>query len=57
MRPLQNKCTVKEVKGPRQMTREANETIWARFDRLQHSLKPIRKGQRISRGIHYGRRP
>lgn len=43
--------TVKVVRGPREMARQ--ETIWARFDRLQRSLRPIRKNQRITKGIHY----
>lgn len=47
--------TVRTVKGRQQVAREATETIWLRFDRLQRSLSPLRKGQRISRGIHYGR--
>ena len=28
--------------------------IWRRFDRLQRSVAPLRKGQRTTRGIHYG---
>jgi hypothetical protein len=51
----EKELSVKVLKGPRQISREASETIWARFDRLQKSLKPLRQGQRIRRGIHYGR--
>ncbi len=29
-------------------------TIWQRFDRLQRSVAPLRKGKCLSRGIHYG---
>jgi len=48
--------TVRTVKGRRQIERESTETIWTRFDRLQRSVRPLRKGREISRGIHYGRR-
>ena len=56
MQEAHTELTVKEVKGRQQIAREAGETIWSRFDRLQRSLSPLRKGQRIARGIHYGRR-
>ena len=55
MEAFEKKLSVKLVKGRRQIAREATETIWERFDRLQKSLKPMRQGQRIRRGIHYGR--
>lgn len=56
MQALQKELTVRVIKGRQQVAREASETIWARFDRLQRSLEPLRKGRRLSRGIHYGRR-
>ena len=55
MEAFEKKLSVKLVKGRRQIAREATETIWERFDRLQKSLKPMRQGRRIRRGIHYGR--
>jgi hypothetical protein len=27
---------------------------WERFDRLQRSLRPLRKGRHPKKGIHYG---
>ena len=27
---------------------------WERFDRLQRSLRPLRKGKHPNKGIHYG---
>ncbi|MDC3336129.1 hypothetical protein OAV71_06440 [Opitutales bacterium] len=44
--------SMKVLKGPLQIEREKNETIWDRFDRLQSSLAPLRKGKQISKGIH-----
>ena len=44
---------MKEVRGPLDKARK--ESIWARFDRLQRSLRPLRKGRHIKRGIYYGR--
>ena len=37
--------SMKVVKGPKQVEREKTETIWDRFDRLQRSLAPLRKGR------------
>lgn len=45
--------TMRVVSGRLQESRK--EGIWARFDRLQKSLGPLRQGRRIQRGIHYGR--
>ena len=44
--------SMKVLKGPKQVEREKNETIWDRFDRLQRSLAPLRKGKQISIGVH-----
>lgn len=55
MKQSETILTMKTLKGRRQLEREASETIWVRFDRLQRSVSPLRRGKRISRGIHYGR--
>ena len=54
----QNKPTLsmKVLKGPKQVEREKTETIWDRFDRLQRSLAPLRKGKQIKKGVHRIRR-
>ena len=44
--------SIKVLKGPKQVERENTETIWDRFDRLQRSLTPLRKGKQISKGVH-----
>ena len=48
----QDKLTLsmKVLKGPKQIEREKTETIWDRFDRLQRSLAPLRKGKHIKKG-------
>lgn len=28
--------------------------VWERFDRLQRSLRPLRKGNHPRKGLHYG---
>ena len=43
---------MKVFKGPKQIEREKTETIWDRFDRLQRSLAPLRKGRQIKRGVY-----
>ena len=48
--------TMKVLKGPKQIEREKTETIWDRFDRLQHSLAPLRKGKKIKKGVYRIRR-
>ncbi len=50
----QNKPTLsmKVFKGPQQVEREKNDTIWDRFHRLQRSLAPLRKGRHIKKGVH-----
>ena len=48
--------SMKVLKGPKQIEREKNETIWDRFDRLQRSLAPLRKGKQIKKGVHRIRR-
>ena len=50
----QDKLTLsmKVLKGPKQIEREKTETIWDRFDRLQSSLAPLRKGKHIKKGVH-----
>ena len=54
----QDKLTLsmKVLKGPKQIEREKAETIWDRFDRLQRSLAPLRKGKQIKKGVHRIRR-
>jgi len=54
----QDKLTLsmKVLKGPKQIEREKTETIWDRFDRLQRSLAPLRKGKQIKKGVHLIRR-
>ena len=48
--------TMKVLKGPKQIEREKIETIWDRFDRLQRSLAPLRKGKKIKKGVYRIRR-
>ena len=43
---------MKVFKGPQQVEREKNDTIWDCFDRLQRSLAPLRKGKQISKVVH-----
>ena len=47
---------MKVLKGPKQIEREMTETIWDRFDRLQRSLAPLRKGKQIRKGVYRIRR-
>ena len=44
--------SMKVLKGPKQIEREKTETIWDRFERLQRSLAPLRKGRQIKRGVY-----
>jgi len=44
---------MKVVSGARERTRE--ETVWERFDRLQRSLRPLRRSRQPEPGIYYGR--
>ena len=44
--------SMKVLKGPLQIEREKNETIWDRFERLQRSLAPLRRGKQIKRGVY-----
>jgi hypothetical protein len=55
MKQTESSLTMKVVKGKR--STNAIPTIWQRFDRLQKSVAPLRKGKRIRRGIYYGVRP
>ena len=48
--------SMKVFKGSRQIEREKTETIWNRFERLQRSLAPLRKGNQIKRGVYRIRR-
>ena len=48
--------SMKVLKGPRQIEREKTETIWDRFERLQRSLAPLRRGKQIKRGVYRIRR-
>ena len=47
---------MKVLKGPKQLDREKTESIWDRFERLQRSLAPLRKGKQIKRGVYRIRR-
>ena len=47
---------MKVLKGPKQIDREKTETNWDRFERLQRSLAPLRKGKHIKRGVYRIRR-
>ncbi|MDA9120373.1 hypothetical protein N9J83_09600 [Opitutales bacterium] len=44
--------SMKVLKGPKQIEREKNETIWDRFERLQRSLAPLRRSKQIKRGVY-----
>jgi hypothetical protein len=48
--------SMKVYKGPKQIEREKTETIWDRFERLQRSLAPLRRGKQIKRGVYRIRR-
>jgi len=48
--------SMKVFKGSKQFEREKTDTIWDRFDRLQRSLAPLRKGKQIKKGVHRIRR-
>ena len=48
--------SMKVLKGPKQIEREKKETIWDRFERLQRSLAPLRRGKQIKRGVYRIRR-
>ena len=48
--------SMKVLKGPKQIEREKTETIWDRFERLQRSLAPLRRGKQIKRGVYRIRR-
>ena len=47
---------MKILKGPKQLDREKTESIWDRFNRLQRSLTPLRKGKQIKKGVYRIRR-
>ena len=48
--------SMKVLKRPKQIEREKTETIWDRFERLQRSLAPLRRGKQIKRGVYRSRR-
>ena len=48
--------SMKVYKGPKQIEREKTETIWDRFERLQRSLAPLKRGKQIKRGVYRIRR-
>jgi len=48
--------SMKVLKGPLQIEREKTEAIWDRFERLQRSLAPLRRGKQIKRGVYRIRR-
>ena len=47
-----SELSMKVLKGPKQLDREKKETIWDRFEKLQRSLAPLRKGKQIKRGVY-----
>ena len=51
-----NELSMKVLKGPEQIEREKTETIWDRFNRLQRSLAPLRKGKQIKKRVYRIRR-
>jgi hypothetical protein len=51
-----NELSIKVIRGPKQIEREQKESVWDRFDRLQRSLRPLRQGKQIKKGLHYIRR-
>lgn len=51
MQTAEQEFTIKVVRGSESTRRQP--TLWQRFDRLQRSLAPLRKGRHIKRGIHY----
>jgi hypothetical protein len=51
-----SELSMKVLKGPKQIEREKTETIWDRFNRLQRSLPPLRKGKQIKKGVYRIRR-
>jgi hypothetical protein len=48
--------SMKVFKGSKQIEREKTESIWDRFERLQRSLAPLRRGKQIKRGVYRIRR-
>jgi hypothetical protein len=46
------KPPIRVLKGKHHQENEMNK--WERFDRLQRSLRPLRKGSHPKKGIHYG---
>ena len=48
--------SMKVLKGTKQVEREKTESIWDRFERLQRSLAPLRRGKQIKRGVYRIRR-
>jgi hypothetical protein len=51
-----SELSMKVLKGPKQIEREKTQTIWDRFNRLQRSLAPLRKGKQIKKGVYRIRR-
>lgn len=47
---ISGKPPIKVLEGKR----HGRMTKWERFDRLQRSLRPLRKGKHPRKGIHYG---
>jgi len=54
MKKIEPELTMKVVSGARE--KERTESLWERFDRLQRSLRPLRKGRHPAPGVYYGRR-
>ena len=55
MKKTENELSTKVVSGFRQRARP--DSLWERFDRLQRSLRPLRKGRHPVREVSYGRGP
>lgn len=46
--------STKILSGPQHAQRSRSLTIWQRFDRLQRSLRPLRKPHLIRKGLYFG---
>jgi hypothetical protein len=55
MKILDSELSTKVIRGRKKSS--LDQSVWQRFDRLQKSVAPLRKGKRIRRGIYYGSRP
>ena len=48
----QQELSIKVLKGEKE--RKRKDSVWMRFDRLQRSLRPLRKDRHIPPGLYYG---